>query len=93
MARKCKKVIDILRSKEGQEIDLVLERAGERPLLIEIKSTREVQERHLNDLTALSSEFNNPKLLCFSQEPTKRVVNDVLILPWREGLQEIELAN
>ena len=76
----------------GLEIDLILERANEDPILIEIKSSRNVQPRHLAHLKALHKDYPSFKKYCLCQEPDARYVDGVEIVPWREGLRTLELT-
>lgn len=83
--------LSYVRTKDGQEIDLVLERAGEPTILIEIKSTSTVQTRHLKHLNNIAKDFENCTKLCLSQEAVARKEGDILIMPWQQGLQQLNL--
>jgi hypothetical protein len=73
------------------EIDLVIERPGRDILLIEIKSTTQVTNVMLKNLISISRDIPNSRLLCLSNDPFIRQVENVMIYPWKIGLKEIFL--
>ena len=81
-----------LATKAGLEIDLVVERPAQRPIFIEIKSTDNVQKRHLQHLKSLGKDFPEFELYCFSQETNVRVDESVTIVPWQEGFKRMGLV-
>lgn len=81
-----------LRTKDDAEIDLIVERPGRPPALVEIKSTDRVEARHIRDLQRFLPDFPNATALCLSRDPLRRQIGDVLALPWQEGLAELGLA-
>lgn len=68
------------------EIDFVL---GDHEVAIEVKSTNEVQSRHLKGLKAFAEEYPVKKLILISNDPYPRMVDNVLILPWQTFLQQL----
>jgi predicted AAA+ superfamily ATPase len=68
------------------EIDFVL---GDHEVAIEIKSTGEVQKRHLKGLKAFAEEYPVKKLILVSNDPYPRMIDKVLILPWQIFLQRL----
>ena len=68
------------------EIDLVVERPGKPLLLIEIKSSQQVKIDDLRSLQTLANELGNCEAVCFSNDPTPRKVCNVMIHPWRDGV-------
>lgn len=76
-----------VRTKDDAEIDLVVERPGKKVLFIEIKSTTNVQEQHIRTLQLLASDFPSCEALCFSRDPYRKKLGDVLVLPWQEGIK------
>jgi len=67
----------------GLEVDLVIERPGEKTVLCEIKSTNSVREDHLKHLLALKKDYPEYKSLCISQEKEARNVSGIEVLPWK----------
>jgi predicted AAA+ superfamily ATPase len=55
-----------LRTQGGAEIDLVIERPGEKTVFVEIKSTTNVTKEHLRHLRDLASERDDVELLCLT---------------------------
>ena len=80
-----------LRTKDGAEIDLVVERPGEPTVLVEIKSSTRVDPTDLRHLSSFCRDIPNSVGVCLSRESIPRMVNDVRILPWTQGLDEIGL--
>lgn len=77
-----------LMTKDGAEIDLVVERPGLPILFIEIKSTDNVQNTHLFTLKKLSEDFGNCEAVCFSNDPFPKKIDGVTVFPWTQGLKE-----
>ena len=84
--------LSYLRTKDGAEIDLVVERPGQSTALVEIKSSSNVDHTDLRHLTAFSRAIPNSCAVCLCRESVPRVVDGVRILPWEEGLAEIGLS-
>ncbi len=82
-----------LRTKDDAEIDLIVERPGAKTLLIEIKSSKNVQEESLRTQNTLLQDLINTagnddyEALCFSQDPYRKKVGQVLVMPWLEGVK------
>lgn len=81
-----------IRTKDGAEIDLVVDRPGESTILIEIKSATKVDQTDLRHLKKFMRDIPNSEALCLSQEPLPRIVDDISILPWENGLAKIGLS-
>lgn len=75
-----------LRTKEEKEIDLIVERPGEKLLLIEIKSSSDIQEKDLKNFLALSRELPNSQAICLSNDLRRKQFEHVRCLHWQEGL-------
>jgi predicted AAA+ superfamily ATPase len=80
-----------LATQGGLEVDLVIERPGQRPCLVEIKSSHEVRDDHLRALRELSQEFPEFDAMCLCRERFARKVGNVLITPWEQGIAELGL--
>lgn len=83
--------LSFLQTQSDVEIDLVIERPGQTTLFVEIKSTTHVQESHLKQVRLVALDLDNSESICLSNDPHKRVVNDVTVYPWQEGLRKIFL--
>lgn len=77
-----------LQTKDDAEIDLVVERPGLPLLFIEIKSTECVELEQLRTFESLSKDFGECLPVCFSRDPYAKKLGNILVLPWREGLQQ-----
>ena len=78
-----------LLTKDGAEIDLILERPGKSTLCIEIKSTENVKKEDLKSLIKLGADIPQSTLYCFSRDAKRRKIRNVLCLNWQEGLKKI----
>lgn len=76
-------------TKDNAEIDLIVERPAMPVALIEIKSTREVTERHILNLKRFRKDFKNSEAFCLSLDTTEKVIDNINILHWRRGLNEL----
>lgn len=78
------------RTRDGtQEVDLILEIPGEKPVLIEIKSSRKVSDKEIGKLLVFRHDFPGSKFYILCQESSSRLVNGIKIMPWQEGISEI----
>ena len=68
------------------EIDFVL---GEHEVGIEVKSTDQANKRHLKGLKAFAEEYDVKKLILISNDPLPRLVDNIMILPWRIFLERL----
>jgi predicted AAA+ superfamily ATPase len=66
------------RTSGGVEVDAVL---GDARVAIEIKSTSEIQPRHLKGLKTFADEHPQARLLAVSLDPNYRVSNGVEVMP------------
>ena len=76
-------------SDERQEVDLIIERPGKPLAIVEIKSTNQIQARHLNTLVAMKKTFLNAEFFCLSQDANTQDFGGILACPWQEGLKRI----
>lgn len=73
------------RTTSGYEVDFVL---GEAEVLIEVKGTQ-VERRHLKGIKAFKEEHQTKKDIVVSLDTSPRLVNGVLILPWKDFLEQL----
>ena len=76
-------------TKDGGEIDLVVERPGRPTAFIEIKSAVKTDERDTRYLRSVVSELDNAEAFCLSQDPHERIEDGVAHLHWVKGLREV----
>lgn len=77
-----------LATKDDAEIDLVVERPGQKILFIEIKSASAVDARHLSTLKTLAHDFGDCKAVCFSREQHEKKIDDIVVYPWEIGVKK-----
>lgn len=79
-----------LRTKNDIEVDLIIERPGKSTLYIEIKSTDHIKEDMLTYFKKIALDAgNNVEALCLSNDPYAKKFDNVLALPWQEGIKKI----
>jgi predicted AAA+ superfamily ATPase len=80
-----------LNTKDGVEIDLIVERPGQATVLVEIKSTVQVTEQDVRQLARFKKDLPNSEAFCLSQDPVKKMINGILTFPWKEGIKALGL--
>ena len=80
-----------LRTKDNAEIDLIVDRPGLSPLMIEIKSARSISERDVFTISLFIKEHREFEGICFSREPHEKKIGAIWCLPWEKAFQEIGL--
>lgn len=78
-----------IRTGAGVEIDLIIEKNKKDIILIEIKSTSNVHEKHLSSLIGLGEKFKNSKKYLLCREKIDRVSQEVKIMNWQKGIKQI----
>lgn len=78
-----------LRTKDNAEIDLIVERPGEKTILIEIKSASNIADKHLTHLESFIADFKNSEAWVLSRETIERKKGDIHILPWQIGIKRL----
>lgn len=81
-----------LMTADNVEIDLVVERPGKPLLLIEIKSSQQVKVEDLKSLQKIAQELGESEPVCFSNDPQVRKVDNVIIYPWKIGIEKFFLV-
>ncbi len=77
-----------LATKDDAEIDLVVERPGQKILFIEIKSCECVEHRHLSTLKTLAHDFGECEAVCFSRDRYTKRIDDIDVYPWEIGIKK-----
>lgn len=67
------------RTSSNIEIDFVL---GDHEIAIEVKSSKQIINRHLKGLNQFMNEYSVKKAILICMEPNHRKVGNVDILPW-----------
>ena len=68
------------------EIDFVF---GDHEVAIEVKATELASDRHLRGLKAFAEEYTVKKAIIITNDPMPRLVNNILILPWKVFLDRL----
>ena len=80
-----------LKTKDDQEIDLIIERPGGPDAVVEIKSSDGVDAGDAATLRRFQAEFPGAEFFLWSRDPREKLFGDVRALPWERGLSEIGL--
>jgi predicted AAA+ superfamily ATPase len=83
--------LSYLRTKDNAEIDLIIERPGLPKALVEIKSTNQITENHLQSLKKFALDLPDAEAFCLSQDPYPKKYGKISALHWKEGLIELGL--
>jgi predicted AAA+ superfamily ATPase len=79
-----------LRTGSGVEIDLVVERPGQKLALVEIKSTERVGNEDAKSLRSFTSDFPGAELVIISREKKMRKLeSNILVMPWQQGIKYV----
>jgi len=78
-----------LKTKSDLEIDLIIERPGAGPYVVELKSTTEVSEDDVSTLRQFLGDFKQAEFRIWSNDPYPKQFGPIKALPWSEGLGEI----
>ena len=76
--------ITFWRTSSQFEVDFIL---GEHEVAIEVKSTDNVQNRHLKGLIAFSEEYDVKHKIVVSNDPYPRLIGDIRVLPWQNFIK------
>jgi len=76
-------------SDDAQEVDLIVERPGKLPALVEIKSSESVTDSKVSKLAVFKKDFPKSDFFILSREKRARVHDGVWVGPWQEGIQQI----
>lgn len=80
-----------LRTKDGAEIDLVLDRPGRPPVLLEIKSTTRIRNSDVAPLGRFQADIKGSRAYCLSLSPHRKKIGRVLCIPWHEAPAQLGL--
>ena len=79
-----------LMTKDQNEIDLIVERPGKTDIIVEIKSTQQIQKRHISKLCRFKKDWpRRCKAQVWSQEKVSKAIEKVECLFWKDALQSL----
>ena len=81
--------LSYLLTKDGVEIDLIIDRPNQKTLCIEIKSSAFITKADVQHLNRIGQDFPNSKLYCFSRDPQRKKIQNTYCIEWREGLNKL----
>ena len=79
-------VLTYWRTSSGYEVDAII---GNGRVAIEIKSSNEVNSRHLKGLKAFLEDFSDARAIVVSMDKSKRILNGVEIFPANDFLKAL----
>lgn len=74
------------RSTSQLEVDFIL---GDHEVAVEVKSTDNIQPRHLKGLKAFAEEYTVKRLIVVSTDPVERLIGGISVLPWQVFLERL----
>ncbi len=80
-----------LQTKDGAEIDLIIDRPGMPKALIEIKSAERIDPQAPAKLARLAKDFDKQQSFCLSQDPHEKRIEGVDCLHWSKGIEALGL--
>ena len=80
-----------LTTRDGAEIDLIIDRPGLPDALVEIKSTTHVGERDVAALNRFSADFSAAEIYCVSRDHHEKQIGNVLCLPYTTAFARLGL--
>jgi predicted AAA+ superfamily ATPase len=81
--------IYFIRTKDGVEIDLLVERPGRELWAVEIKSSERVDSTEIESKRALAKDLRVKRFIVASREARPRNVSGVEYLPWADALEAL----
>lgn len=78
-----------LRTKDGAEIDLIVERPGRATILLEIKSGTVATDSHAKYLRTFMDDFKQCEAWVISQDQKDRLDDGIRYLHWKRALDEL----
>lgn len=78
-----------LRTKDDVEVDLIIDRPGEKTLLLEIKSCETVSRDCVKSLSVIGRDMKNVEMCCLSRDSTHQIIENVECVYWQDGLRKL----
>jgi uncharacterized protein len=77
-----------LLTKDGMEVDLIIERPGKKTAFVEIKSAKKIHAQDFRSLSDLAKECR-AEAFVLSNDPLARTDNGIQLTHWQQGLKNI----
>lgn len=78
-----------LRTRDEVEIDLIIERPGNKLLCIEIKSSKLVTREQLSSFIKITKDIPKSEAICLSQDKYPKQIDNVTVFPWQQGIKRL----
>ncbi len=79
--------LSYLKTTDGWEVDLVVERPGQPLLFVEIKSATQVTADMLTHLQKIPTAMHEAaECVCFANVERPLKIDDIMVYPWRQGI-------
>lgn len=78
-----------LKTKDGAEIDLIIDRPGTGLVLVEIKSSPQIDRSDIRHLIEFKKSFPKSMAYCLSNDPFERSIEEVRVINWQQGFLEL----
>ncbi len=82
-------LFSFLRLANNDEVDLIVDRPGHRQAVIEIKSTDQIQEKHVKVISRLRDAFKGAEFFVLSRDESAKEYEGIRCLSWQKGIPEI----
>lgn len=78
------------KTKNGLEVDLIIQRPGKKELLVEIKSTEEIRKDHIKTIKNFSTDWVTPhEAQLWSMDKGTQNIEGVRCFPWEVALKKL----
>ncbi len=74
---------------DQRQIDLIIEKPKGSPVLIDIKSTRQIKSEHVSYFEKIKNEIRHSQAYLLSQDRESKEIGGIRCLYWLDGLTEI----
>ena len=78
-----------LLTKDGVEVDLIIDRPRQKTICVEIKSSSRITKDDVKHLNQIGKDIPNSKLYCLSRDTQKKKIQNAHCFEWRDGLKDI----
>ena len=78
------------KTKNGLELDLIIQRPGKKELLVEIKSTEEIRKDHIKTIKSFSKDWETShEAQLWSMDTQAQSIEGIQCLPWKIALKKL----
>ena len=78
------------KTKNGLEVDLIIQRPGKKELLVEIKSAEEIRKDHIKTIKSFSKDWDTPhEAQIWSMDTQIQSIEGIQCFPWKTALKKL----